>query len=175
MGRAKKPAAIKKLQGNPGKRKIPDEVEPPKGIPPCPTFLSPSAKKMWKLLGGYLDDIGLISVVDGAPLMVICSAWAELEKAEKEIQGNGEVFSYKGAFDQPMQKLNLWVPIREKARKTLLAAAKEFGLTPVSRTRVPVPKKDPAKDKWGAHDKNPLGELVVIDGGKTGARRKRRT
>ena len=45
-GRKPKPAAVKKLEGNPGKRKLnTKEPIPAKGMPACPDWLMPEAKK----------------------------------------------------------------------------------------------------------------------------------
>ena len=45
-GRKPKPTAVKKLEGNPGKRKLNSkEPVPAKGIPACPDWLMPEAKR----------------------------------------------------------------------------------------------------------------------------------
>ena len=45
-GRKLKPTAVKKLEGNPGKRKLNSkEPVPAKGIPACPDWLMPEAKR----------------------------------------------------------------------------------------------------------------------------------
>jgi phage terminase small subunit len=50
-GRKPKPAAVKKLEGNPGKRKLnTEEPIPAKGMPACPDWLMPEAKKEWESL-----------------------------------------------------------------------------------------------------------------------------
>ena len=46
-GRKPKPTAVKKLEGNPGKRKLnTKEPNPGKGMPDCPAWLLPEAKTM---------------------------------------------------------------------------------------------------------------------------------
>ena len=48
-GRKPKPTAVKKLEGNPGKRKLnTKEPVPAKGMPACPDWLMPEAKKEWE-------------------------------------------------------------------------------------------------------------------------------
>ena len=43
-GRKPKPTAVKKLEGNPGKRKLnTKEPNPGKGMPDCPAWLLPEA------------------------------------------------------------------------------------------------------------------------------------
>ena len=49
-GRKSKPTALKKLEGNPGKRKLnTKEPVPGKGMPDCPKWLLPEAKKEWEM------------------------------------------------------------------------------------------------------------------------------
>lgn len=50
-GRKPKPTTLKKLEGNPGKRKLnTKEPVPTKGMPDCPKWLLPGAKEEWKKL-----------------------------------------------------------------------------------------------------------------------------
>ena len=50
-GRKPKPTALKKLEGNPGKRKLNTKKPVPgKGMPNCPKWLLPEAKKEWERL-----------------------------------------------------------------------------------------------------------------------------
>ena len=50
-GRKPKPTAVKKMEGNPGKRKLnTKEPVPAKGMPVCPDWLMPEAKKEWERL-----------------------------------------------------------------------------------------------------------------------------
>ncbi len=48
-GRKPKPTAVKKLEGNSGKRKLNIKGPvPAKGMPACPDWLMPKVKKKWK-------------------------------------------------------------------------------------------------------------------------------
>lgn len=48
-GRKPKPTAVKKLEGNSGKRKLNiKEPVPAKGMPACPDWLMPEVKKKWR-------------------------------------------------------------------------------------------------------------------------------
>ena len=58
-GRKPKPTAVKKLEGNPGKRKLnTKEPVPAKGMPDCPEWLLPEAKKEWERLADLMNQIG---------------------------------------------------------------------------------------------------------------------
>ena len=61
-GRKPKPTALKKLEGNPGKRKLnTKEPMPGKGMPDCPKWLLPEAKKEWERLCVKLSEIGEVA------------------------------------------------------------------------------------------------------------------
>ena len=60
-GRKPKPTAIKKLEGNPGKRKLnTKEPIPAKGMPDCPEWLLPEAKKEWERLADLMNQMGFL-------------------------------------------------------------------------------------------------------------------
>ena len=58
-GRKPKPTAVKKLEGNPGKRKLnTKEPVPAKGMPACSDCLMPESKKEWEPLGEVDESDG---------------------------------------------------------------------------------------------------------------------
>lgn len=60
-GRKPKPTALKKLEGNPGKRKLnTKEPVPEKGMPDCPKWLLPEAKEAQE----HIDTEGSIFETD---------------------------------------------------------------------------------------------------------------
>ena len=76
-GRKPKPTALKKLEGNPGKRPL-NELEPMPQVTMlrCPNWLEPEAKKEWRRLAPVL--IGLVlayyfNMAAGATIVVIAA------------------------------------------------------------------------------------------------------
>lgn len=68
-GRKPKPTALKKLEGNLGKRKLnTKEPVPGKGMPDCLKWLLPEAKEEWKRLCQKLSDMGVLTEIDMASL-----------------------------------------------------------------------------------------------------------
>ena len=66
-GRKPKPTAIKKLEGNPGKRQLNEnEPKPVKKAPKCPMWLETEAKKEWRRTARQLEDLGILTEVDMA-------------------------------------------------------------------------------------------------------------
>ena len=64
-GRKPKPTALKKLEGNPGKRKLnTKEPVPEKGMPDCPKWLLSEAKVEWNRLCKKLSEMGVLTEID---------------------------------------------------------------------------------------------------------------
>ena len=68
-GRKLKPTALKRANGNPGKRPLNlAEPIPPEGLPDCPDHLSDSARAEWHRLAAVLHGMGIFTTVDRAAL-----------------------------------------------------------------------------------------------------------
>lgn len=150
-GRKRKPSHMRLLEGNAGHRPInPDEPQPEKGVPTCPSHLSKRAKQVFRKLGRQLDDIGVITRADGLALELLVTAYDEFRDArdlihdaaaEKVFEGQTveqkdglvyKTFTQNGIIlrAHPANALatNAW-------RRTA-AMLGEFGLTPASRSKV---------------------------------------
>lgn len=85
-GRKPKPAALKKLEGNPGKRKLNSkEAVPAKGMPTCPDWLMPEAKKEWRRLAELMNQMGVLTEVDVAAFAVYCQSYARWKEVQEHI------------------------------------------------------------------------------------------
>ena len=133
IGRKPKPTALKRMAGNPGKRRMNEyEPDPPRYKPRCPSHLSDEAKKEWRRISKELYYLGLLSKLDRAFLAAYCQVYARWVKAEQKISEEGEVFITEKGF--PMQ--SPWVSIANKAMDLMNKFGSEFGMSPSSRTRV---------------------------------------
>lgn len=134
-GRKPKPTAKKKLEGNPGKRKMNEkEPKPDVMIPDAPGHFEGEALAEWKRVTQELQTLRLISNIDRAALVAYCQAWGDYVKACDTIDEEGEVItSDKGGLYQ-----NPWVSIKNSAMDRMVRISAEFGMTPSSRTRLKV-------------------------------------
>lgn len=132
-GRRPQPTAMKLLRGNPGKRK-PNQSEP---IPPVgevkkPAGLSPAAVLVWDELAPICLHMGTLTKADVRAFGTLCELQATFTAAA-QLKGGP-------AFDARLERdtanaLRPWVAL--------------FGLEPVSRARISVPKKpDAPVSKW---------------------------
>lgn len=158
-GRRPKPTALKKAQGNPGKRKLNLlEPQPEPVAPAMPDFLSKNAKKWWAYLAPMLLRLKVLTEAEQIALAHLCDQTAQLEEASRIIQKGGLLVK-KQLYDRAGKKMGT-IPVINpayKAQSDLLkhvrALMNEFGLTPASRTKVSKAVQ-PEQLK-----RDPLGEL----------------
>lgn len=134
-GRKPTPTAIKKMEGNPGRRPLP-EYEPQPGalveIPKPPSFLFPLAKKHWKKMADELRSCSLLTAIDLDAFAAMCNAYATWVDAQQNLKKTGMLVKSPNGY--PM--VSPYVSISEKALNRLLQYQREFGLTPSSRVQV---------------------------------------
>ncbi len=130
-GRKPKPAEIKILEGNPGKRPIAEHVKVSSQAPKCPTWLEPEAKKEWKRLVKQLEMIGILSEIDMTAFAGYCQAYARWKEAEEFISKHGVVVKTPSGYWQQVPH----VSIAQTYLKIMHKFCEEFGLTPSARSR----------------------------------------
>lgn len=154
-GRKPKPTAIKKLEGNPGRRKLNDkEPAPGKRAPKCPAWLDEEAKKEWKRLAKALESMGVLTDIDMAAFAGYCQSYARWKEAEEFIAQHGLIFKTPSGYFQQVPH----VSIAQTNLKIMLKFAAEFGLTPSARSRIIADSGQVAPD-------DPM-ELILFEGGK---------
>lgn len=133
-GRKRKPARIREMEGNPGRRPIPVEpdVRPVESLT-APTFLKGRARAEWRRVAVALRDKRLLTEADRSILALYCQAFARWVRAEEMIgkTGGPVVSTDKGNLVQ-----NPWIAISRRSSEMMLKTAAEFGMTPSSRGRV---------------------------------------
>lgn len=154
-GRRPLPSNVKKLRGNPGKRKLNDaEPQPPAGEPDMPAGLCKIAAAEWKAIVPELAQLGVLTKIDGKALAAYCHAFARWMAAQEEVDRLGLV------LDEPIMggppedrevvgykhKRNPAVSIEHEALKIMKSFLVEFGMTPSSRSRIRIEKADQPED-----------------------------
>lgn len=100
-GRKTKPTAVKKLEGNPGKRKLNSkEPVPAKGMPACPDWLMSEAKKEWERLAELMNQMGVLTEVDMAAFAAYCQSYARWKEAQEHITSGGSTFETDKGYQQ---------------------------------------------------------------------------
>ena len=146
-GRKPKPTAIRRADGNPGKRGY-NGLEPaaPEGMPDCPLHLSDLAQEEWQRIAGTLYGMGVLTTVDRAALAVETVGAARAAMAKQTGLDKKTVLNVRPAF--------LIVPasLKLKAEQLVaqnLAPASSGNVVPQSiRTLAPIsePRLDAASE-----------------------------
>ena len=124
-GRRPKPSALKKIEGNRGKRPISEkEPKPAAGVPTAPK-LSKAASKQWGLLATQLIQMGVLTVADRPALAGLAISTADMLQLDLEIEKARSAKKKKELRRQ-----------RNDAMKIMKSFAVEFGMTPAARTKV---------------------------------------
>mgnify|MGYP000858287196 FL=1 len=138
-GRKPKPTALKVLEGNPGKRPLPQNEPKPKPIAPeRPTWLTGEGKKMWDRLAPELERLGLLTAIDGEAFAAACQCWKIYVDCQKYLKKHGLTYTYTNKAGAENEIERPQVKIAQKALDQFRAFCSEFGLTPSSRTRIEV-------------------------------------
>jgi len=101
--------------------------------PPMPK-LSASAAGEWRRITRELAHAGVLAEVDRGVLVAYCTAWAHMMEAEALLRSQGVTILNR---EKVPVKNPAWQVYRE-ANRTMLAAAVQLYITPVSRLRIPV-------------------------------------
>lgn len=134
-GRRPLPTEVKRLRGNPGKRRLnAHEPTPSSRRPTRPDFLTSRAAAKWDELVPELEAAHLLSRLDGELLAIFCQAWADWIEAELAVRGASPV------IDTMLGNLVVspWRTVANQHRKELLRLAVELGLSPSARSRIKV-------------------------------------
>jgi P27 family predicted phage terminase small subunit len=85
-GQRPKSVILKKLEGNPGKQKLPkNEPIPPAEMPNCPSTLDAYGLEKWNEVAPGLVAMGTLAKVDGDILTAYCSSWSRYRAAEEAL------------------------------------------------------------------------------------------
>jgi len=145
-GPARKPTSLIKLSGNAGhhiKAELDNEPTPEVVIPECPHGLLGAAKKEWFRITKELYDQGLVTELDVQLLKDYCISvqirddmWEYIRKCKKYLDGGikleGPAAYFYGRNSQTTPEYNAM----KSAQDRIIAIAKQFGMSPSSRSRL---------------------------------------
>lgn len=139
-GPPRTPTQLNLLRGNARKRGV-NKSEPTgtRGIPKCPTWLSPKAKQAWKEMGVLLDGMRVLNLEDKLALELLCHTYSIWRTASNVINRRGPTggLTYKAKTEHGERTLaRPEVAIESDAWRRIKAMLSEFGLTPATRTKV---------------------------------------
>jgi P27 family predicted phage terminase small subunit len=152
-GKQPMPTALKILSAGRGRRpKAANEPQPSAQTPAMPEWLNAEAAAEWGRIVPELEAMGLLTLVDRATLATYCAAWSELHDATRTLDTEGriievEVFARDSGEKVGTRKtIHPAVRLQREAFRLVKQFLGEFGLSPSSRTRLTVPKKQDEAD-----------------------------
>jgi P27 family predicted phage terminase small subunit len=132
-GRKPLPTAVKRSNGNPGKRGYNHaEPRPPEGLPDCPPHLSAVAQAEWDRIAETLYDMGVLTTVDRAALAAYCQAYGRWVEAEEKLKETPVMLKTPSGYVQQSP----WLSVSNKQLELMGRYMAELGITPASRSRV---------------------------------------
>lgn len=144
MPAIRKPTAVKKLAGNPGKRALNKSEPKPSGLPTPPSAMSNRAKTVWKRLVVAMPP-GVFAATDSYVLAAYCEAASNHQLATAKIAG-GEIETL-GSTGQT--KLSPWFAVRSDNARLMATLGAKLGLDPVARQGLHTGKEDQGSDEFG--------------------------
>jgi len=154
-GRKPKPVARQIAEGDPSKRGVHKlderlEAEPraTRGLPPCPDHLKGKARKAWRFWAEELESMNLDCRPDSMMLEGACASYATFVEMYELVETQGKLVAKKernpvtGAMEVVDVRPHPGLAIRDRALMQMKAFCSEFGLSPVSRARLFVERKE---------------------------------
>jgi P27 family predicted phage terminase small subunit len=153
-GRKPKPLTQHLAEGDPShlgkarlQEKLAAEPKPTRGLPPFPHHLSGRARTAWNFWREELEAIGLDHRSDAAMLEGACVFYARAVEADLLLQRHGlmmeqPIFNQKGEHIGTKSKSHPALAVSNSSWRPVRAFCSEFGLSPVSRTRLTLEKPD---------------------------------
>ena len=138
MNRAKS-AAMRLLQGNPGKRPLDlsTDVNFRVGAPAIPKDMKGVALAHWRSLVPVLIEGRVLTPADGSILELTCQAYAYMKMLQRECDKKKSiVYEQIGAAGQKTKRRHVEFDLLDRAERKYFRYLSEFGLTPATRTRV---------------------------------------
>lgn len=143
-GRRMTPAAIRTVTGARTRERHKGEVTYASGAPEMPPSVAADelAAARWRVLAARLGGVGVLTEAHGEMLALLCTTWADLERAREQFREMGhrqlvveERMTATGEMVQTV-KVN---PIASRIEKLAYQVARflgEFGLTPMTSAKV---------------------------------------
>lgn len=159
-GRTPKPTALKKLQGNPGHRKLNEATEPQPTIAlgEPPAHLDEDARRYWHELGPQLVTLGTLGDSDNELFALLCQAYSRNIWLSSQISRLKEL---KRLSPRDEKRLERFENQRLKNAAQIQKFGSEFGIGAASRTRIRV---NPNGDQSEFAFAGPLARAAMLAG-----------
>ena len=137
------PTNLKVLRGTAQPCRLNDkEPKPPPADISMPDGLSQKEQQHWQQVAGYLQEAGVLTVMDVQALKLYCRIYVKWQESIYKLDEYGPVIKTKAGNPS----LSPYFKISQKYLDQLLAILREFGMTPSSRTKIHASSDKPDDD-----------------------------
>ena len=138
---AKKPAALRRLEGNRGHRPIPEDGPRGLGVPEPPAYLTSAERERWDEIVLSLP-VGLLTRADTSTLERMAVSWAAFRDATERLRAADVLAQGR---ERTVVKNPLFT-VQRQASEEMQRCSSSLGLSPAARTKLsapPVGEPDP--------------------------------
>lgn len=157
-----KSVVLKKLEGNPGKKKLPkNEPIPLAEMPNPPPTLDVYALEKWNDVAPGLVALGTLAKIDGDLLAAYCSSWARYRAAEEALADLRKTNPLNALILKTVSGNYIQQPligIANTSARDFVRYGDLLGIGETSRARLGIDRSKSANSKFAG--------LVGIQGGK---------
>jgi len=174
-GRKPKPTARQIAEGDPRKKgvgklkeKLATEPKAARGLPACPRHLRGRARAAWGFWVTELQDMKIDSRPDAMMLEGACVNYARAVAADLIVERDGIMLEISDIDKDTGERFllktqyNPAITVSNAAWRQVRAFCSEFGLSPVSRTRLTIEKDDTPGLELAALLSKPREQRVTV-------------
>jgi P27 family predicted phage terminase small subunit len=148
-----RPAKLKLLEGNPGRRRVPrNEISPPVGMPSPPSHLNAYALEEWDRVVVALYNLGIMSEIDGALLAAYCDSYATWRAATEQLNQTAKDSGRLQALLMQTTGGNyiqhVLIGIARSAKADAIRYGAELGMGQSVRARIALDEENKPKSKF---------------------------
>lgn len=142
-GRKPKPSALRRAEGNPGHRPIPDEPKLPVAQDLTPFFeLGDDAQKFFDRFAPVLAENEILTVGDMAQFTQLAYWWGLFVQAQRLVTQEGPITTYVNKVGAENLSPTANFRIAKSAAEMVNKLSPDFGMTPSARVRLGTVKTD---------------------------------
>ena len=97
-GRKPKPTALRRSEGNLGKRAF--NAAEPGDLPTCPAHINAAGRKEWARLAAVLHEMGVLTTVDRAGFAAYCQCYGRWVEAEQKLKATPLLYKTQSGYIQ---------------------------------------------------------------------------
>jgi P27 family predicted phage terminase small subunit len=130
-------------------QRLENEIKPKTDKIRCPSWLDKVARSKWNSLVKELKELDLMTNIDIDALATYCDAYSQYVECTAIIREEGLMVEYTNKAAETNKVPHPLLTKKVQLHNQMRSLANEFGLTPASRAKLAMPKKEKEVDPFG--------------------------